>query len=518
MKNSIVLLVYIFNAFAIKAQTTISWERLYGGGGIDLPSVVQQTLDGGYIVAGLTASTNGDVTESFGNDDIWIVKLDVFGDMQWQKSLGGSQSDRATSIQQTHDGGYIVSGRTNSNDGHVTGYHGDGDFWVVKLDPMGGIQWQRAFGGSGTEYAGTVAQTSDGGYIAISSTNSEDGDVSLNHGFDDVWVIKLSSTGEIQWEKTLGGSSADYLYCADIQETTDNGYILATGTYSNDGDVSGNHGNGDFWVVKLSETGAIQWQRALGGSGSDFDNFVYIQQTNEGGYVFSGSTYSTNGDVSGNHGERDLWVVKLSNEGIVQWQNTLGGSASEKSGPAFQTPDGGYVLACETLSNNFDVSANHGKIDLWLLKLSDNGEIQWQKALGGTKDESGGRIALASDGGYILTCASASADGDITAIPEGHDFWVVKLSLESVAALEIQPIHTLEIFPNPATNHVFLKTPLDEGAMSVKITDANGRLVLQQILPNGIGLDISTLSNGIYSLIAAAPSGKIFSNKLNIVR
>ncbi len=189
--------------------------------------------------------------------------------IQWQKSLGGSVSEVAQAIQKTNDGGYIIAGFTTSNNGDVSGNHGGGDWWVVKLNATGEIQWQRALGGTSTESAYSIQQTSDGGYIVAGRTHSNDGDVTGNHGDWDCWVVKLTSTGAIEWQKAFGGSSLDEAY--SIQQTTDGGYILAGNSMSTDGDVTGNHGYFDIWVVKMNDTGAIQWQKSLGGgNGADW--------------------------------------------------------------------------------------------------------------------------------------------------------------------------------------------------------------------------------------------------------
>jgi len=255
------------------------------------------------------------VSGNNGGGDAWVVKLTSTGAIQWQKTLGGTDSDGANSIQQTTDGGYIVAGTTNSNDGDVSGNHGaypTSDFWVVKLDSLGTIQWQKTLGGTGGETAYSIQQTADGGYIVAGNTKgSNDGDVSGNNGDLDAWVVKLTSTGNIQWQKALGGTGIDG--ATSIQQTMDGGYIVAAGTASNDGDVFGYHGgSGDSWVVKLDSLGTIIWQKTLGGTRGEI---VYsIQQTMDGGYVMAGITYSNDGDVSGHYFPTtlaDIWVVKL---------------------------------------------------------------------------------------------------------------------------------------------------------------------------------------------------------------
>jgi len=244
--------------------------------------------------------------------------------IEWQKSLGGSANEKAHSIQQTFDGGFIITGWTRSNNGDVSGYHGGGscdagDYWVVKLDAESpsSIVWQKCLGGSLGDAANSIQQTTDGGYVVVGFTNSNDGDVSGNHGLSDYWVVKLDALGDIVWQKCLGGHSSDG--ASSIQQTTDGGYIVAGFTNSNDGDVSGNHGLSDYWVVKLNSSGSIEWQRCLGGS--DYDGAYFIQQTTDSGYVIAGLSYSNDGDVSGNHGGEDYWVVKLNAGGGSSGRN-----------------------------------------------------------------------------------------------------------------------------------------------------------------------------------------------------
>ncbi len=201
---------------------------------------------------GGTFSNDGDVSGNHGIVDSWIVKLNSSGDIIWQKCFGGTDDDVAFSIQQTSDGGFIVAGYTSSNDGDVSGNHGGGDYWVVKLDSSGTIQWQKCLGGTDNDEAKSIQQTSDGGYIVAGETWSNDGDVSGNHGNSDYWVVKLNSSGDIEWQKCLGGTVKDI--AKTIQQTSDGGFIVAGYTNSNDGDVSGIHGDYyDFWVVKLNK-------------------------------------------------------------------------------------------------------------------------------------------------------------------------------------------------------------------------------------------------------------------------
>jgi len=211
-------------------------------------------------------------------------------------------------IEQTTDGGYIAAGFSKSIDGDLTANHGQEDYWITKLDSSGLIEWQKSFGGSGDEEANSIEQTTDGGYIVAGFSESSDGDVLLNNGSYDFWILKLHPSGSIEWQRALGGSDDDKAFSAE--QTTDGGFIIAGHSFSVNGDVTGNHSSQDFWIVKLDSVGGFEWQKSLGGSDNDYAKSV--EETTDGGYIIAGVASSNNWDVSGNHGAKDYWLVKLS--------------------------------------------------------------------------------------------------------------------------------------------------------------------------------------------------------------
>ncbi|HET7153074.1 MAG TPA: choice-of-anchor D domain-containing protein, partial [Candidatus Kapabacteria bacterium] len=224
-----------------------------------------------------------------------------------QQRYGGTGDDIARDIELTRDGGFIVAGYSNSTDGDVTGNHGGADAWIVKLDSNGFIQWQDALGGAGEDNAYDIQQTFDGGYIFAGASTSTDAIVGGNHGGSDYWVVKLDTNGGTQWEESLGGSQADF--ATSIRQTADSGFIVLGNSFSNDSDVTGNHGLSDYWVTKLDHFGAIEWEQSFGGSGNDEPGM--IRPTRDGGYIMSGQSFSNDGEVTGNHGLSDFWIVKL---------------------------------------------------------------------------------------------------------------------------------------------------------------------------------------------------------------
>ena len=393
-------------AGAVQAPN-IEWERSYGGSDTDWSRAIQQTKDGGYIVVGSSRSNDGDVTENHGGYDFWAVKLNFKGDIIWQKSLGDSENENAYAVQQTTDGGFIVAGFT---------HYREGDGLVIKLDSNGEIEWQKIYGGHERDSINDIRQTTDGGYIftGYSRSYSLNDYVSGNHGEADCWVVKLDSKGAILWQRVLGGSKHDEGNA--VRQTKDGGYIISAYAASSDGDVFVNHGARYFWLIKLDTTGKTIWQKTFGYPSNGIA--TSIQQASDEGYVVAGYTAS------------NYWIIKLDVEGNLLWQRVLGGTGTDWINSVDQTKDGGYITAGQSDSKNGDVSGNHGSFDYWVVKLNAEGDLVWQKSLGGSWGERAYSIQQTSDGGYIIAGDSNSGDGDVSGNHGDLDFWVVKLKSE----------------------------------------------------------------------------------------
>ncbi len=311
-----------------------------------------------------------------------------------------------------------------------------------------------------------------------------------------LFLITLCTAAQptIEWQKSLGGTGAEYAW--SIQQTTDGGYIVAGFSFSNDGDVTGNHGWADYWVVKLTSTGAITWQKCLGGTGGE--QASSIQQTADGGYIVAGFSYSTNGDVAGNNGVSDYWVVKLDSGGVIDWQKCLGGTGGEQASSIRQTADGGYVVAGFSSSTNGDVTGNNGGGDYWVVKLDSTGVIDWQKCLGGTASDAASSIQQTIDGGYIVAGQSYSNDGDVTGNHGNEDFWVVKLS-PHIGVAEITKLSEFSVYPNPTNNQVTVKANSKLVGKAYIIYDNMGKMVLSgQLKTENTVIELGNLPDGIY--------------------
>lgn len=510
MKQLLPLILCAIITGPTSAQPLLQWQKSLGGSANDECRAIQQTKDGGYIVAGFTASTDGDISSNHGMDDIWIIKLNEEGAIQWQKTLGGTNADRVYSILQTNDNGYILAGASASDDGDLLENHGDADCWVLKLNETGDILWQSVFGGSQLDRTRSIQQTNDGGFIVAGFTMSTDGDVSGNHGGADYWVLKLNETGQIQWQKTLGGQFDDLASC--IRQTGDGGYIVGGTTASFNGDVSANHGMNDFWVVKLDAAGVIQWQKVFGGNRDDV--FYALVPTLDGGYILAGYTESTTGDVTGFKGERDCWVVKINETGQIQWQKTLGGNYYEEATSILQMQDGTYIMSASVYSKAGDVTNNHGARDYWVVQLTDPGTILWQKTFGGTGTEYPLAIQRTSDNGFIVGGITDSKDGDVSTYYGEWDIWVVKLTAAPVgvgnpAAANRPP--SLEVYPNPSAGAVKCVVPTASvTTLAVDVYDSMGRHAARQTISNGGAVHLSELPDALYWLVATTPSGQQF--------
>jgi hypothetical protein len=397
----------------------LQWQKPLGGTGIDLANSVATTPDGGCIIAGKTSSSDGDITGYRGGGDCWIVKLTSNGSIEWQKALGGTSSEETKSIIRTSDGGYAIAGLTHSTDGDVVpGSHGGNysDAWVVKLNNTGSIVWQKVFGGSLGDQALSITESSNGDLTFAGLTLSTDGNFSGNHGQQDVWVIKLTSTGNFLWQKLLGGSNADEAH--SIIATSDGGSIMAGLSRSNNGDVSGNHGDADCWIVKLNTSGDITWQKSFGGTGFEYGSS--IAATSDGGFIVAGYTESNNGDISGYHGGGDAWVFKITNSGNIVWQNPVGYSSNEGANSITITSSGDIVVA-----------GGSGSSDCWISKLKSDGSLVNLKVFGGSEADWFESVTTLANGEFVAVGDAASNNGDVSGYHGGnYDAWAVKLKFQ----------------------------------------------------------------------------------------
>jgi hypothetical protein len=450
--NTFLILALCISFSIASAQTApeIQWQNTIGGNSEDMLFSVTQTTDGGYLLGGYSYSgISGDKTEtSQGGSDYWVVKLDGSGNIEWQKTIGGSDWDQLRSVIQTTDGGYLLGGMSASGiSGDKTqASQGGSDYWVVKLDGSGNIEWQNTIGGNSSDYLYSVIQADDSGYLlggysfsGISGDKTEES----QGGYWDYWVVKLDGSGNIEWQNTIGGNASDVL--RSVIQTDDGGYLLGG---DSDSGISGDkteasQGVNDYWVVKLDGSGDIEWQNTIGGS--FYDILYSVIKTTDGGYLLGGNSWSgISGDkTEANQGYYDYWVVKLDGSGNLEWQNTIGGDKEDLLYSVIQTIDGGYLLGGYSFSgisgDKTEANIQPDYSDFWVMKLDGSGNIEWQNTIGGNSDDIPFSVIKTTDGGYLLGGTSGSGiSGDKTEASQGSaDYWVVKLFADDVC---LQPL------------------------------------------------------------------------------
>jgi hypothetical protein len=467
------------------AQPAIEWEKCLGGSGLDFGYCIANTSDGGFIVAGSTTSKDGDVSgthnPSTGKADMWIVKLSNVGAIEWEKTFGGLNDDVAHCIIQTKDSGYAIAGWTKSTDGDVTGLHDTNyDFWVVKINSTGKLEWEKTFGGSRNDLAYSIVETSDSGFVVAGGTSSLDGDVkgyhvdSTNIYVQDIWIVKLDKEGILEWQKTYGGTSQEVAF--SIVQTFDKGYIVAGYTESIDGDVTGLHAipphyfGVDFWILRLNDNGSLRWQKTYGGLG--YDQPTSVIQSHDSGYVIAGYTNSYDGDiVYRDHSPGELWVIKINDTGKIVWKQGYGGNRESQGTSVVETLDSGFAVGGwveEGIGANFLIE-----------KLDRAGNLQWEKTLGGTKFDAAYSIVQTREGGYAMAGFTRSNDGDVTGYHGDTDVWVVKLlpftnTVPSGSLLASE----ISLYPNPNNGIGKIKYALEKSSqVRIEVYDAIGRLV-----------------------------------------
>ncbi len=374
MKNNYqarsVFLCLAFCAFLADHAGAVSWwARTIAGPGENSLGSIQRTADGGCVMTGYTQSPNYDA---------WCVKLDSSGNISWQKTYGGINTDTGVIVYPTADGSYMLAGNTESFGA------GGGDIWCLKLDPSGNISWQKTYGGINDDYLMAVHATPDGGWLLVGWTYS------FGAGGRDGWCVKIDASGNISWQKAYGGAGWDEITA--VESTSDGGYIVVGNTYSFGA------GSEDAWCMKLNASGNIMWEKTYGGSSADVA--LGVNATGDGGYILGGQTESFGA------GGQDVWCVKINASGNVLWQKTYGGGGKDGLYGVNAAADGGPVFAGYTYSSGV------GGADAWCVKLNASGDILWQKTYGGLDGDYMHAVQPSSDGGYLYVGRSRSfSDG-----------------------------------------------------------------------------------------------------------
>ena len=503
--HQFLLLLLAFVVLPSYAQEVL-WEKSYGGLHADYLTDMQPTADYGFLIAGssLSNKSGNKSDDNKGNLDYWIWKMDENGDLDWQKSFGGAGSDLLQSVALTRDGGFILAGVSASaleQDKKEDNQGGD-DIWILKLNAQGNEEWQKTIGGTGQEKVQAIVATPDGGYIIGGSSSSEESGqkTAPNYGNLDYWVIKLDAKGKIAWQHTYGGRYADELQ--SIVTTKEGGYLLGgtSNSPASGNKLQDNLGQRDYWVLKLDDKGGIVWQKIVGSPADDA--LAVVQQTHDGGYILGGSS---NGALEAS--STDFWVVKLDANGGILWQETYDFGAVDLLTSIVENADdslliGGYSKGENSILNGTEGYKKNkkGTDDYIALKVNATGQELWNKTVGSHGEDILKKAIETRDGGYVLAGTSLpsnlSKGGALNGGFGSNDFWVVKLK-DSQKKEEERAI--IEAFPNPTTafTNVIVGYEFDTGTATV--ADLSGRQLQQfEISSRTVPVDLSALPEGIY--------------------
>lgn len=443
------LLILGFSISFAQSAPDILWAKTFGGDNMERAYSIQQTIDSGFVIVGCTSSYG------VGNFDVWLVKTDTLGNEEWNQTYGGTDDDCAYDVRQTSDGGFIIVGYSDS---FGPGYH---NVYLIKTDEQGNEEWYRTFGNYDNR-GNAVQQTNDGGYIIAGATW-----IQGSNDYFDVWLIKTDTNGIEEWSKTYGGYEWDE--ALSVQQTSDGGYIL------------GGYGNYDVLLIKTDQEGNQEWSHKYDGCAIDIG--FSAQQTNEGGYVIIGYTYSFGNDMQ-------YWLIKTDESGNEEWNQVYGDTSEDWPHDVEQTSDGGYVLTGNTNS--------YYESDLWIIKTDEQGNEVWDIIYGDNDLETGHSIEQTIDGGYIIT-------GEKTNIDTGwSDFLLVRVDSDSVMSVnDIITENHLSSHPNPFTLSTVISYSLPSNIReaTIEIYNIKGQKIKELPINNelsSVEWHAEGLSSGIY--------------------
>ena len=405
-----------FDSLNTEFKGELDFIKNFGGSRNESAQAIVKTTDGGFAILGYTESINGDIsTKTEEENDYWFLKFDENSNLQWNKTYGGSKDDIGQSLAQTSDGGFILTGYSMSSDGDASKNEGFHDNWILKLDAQGNLEWQSSYGFSGHDHSYDILEASQGGYFftgflditsARADGNTEKGNSLTSHGVGEFWGTKIDEEGSVQWRGYFGGTNNDRAH--GVVQTNDGGFVMAGFTESDDFDISNTNGSYDFWVVKVDSFGNLIWEQSFGGEGIEVS--YDIAKTRDNGFVVVGNTFSTNGDILLNHGESDMWMIKLDEEGNLIWEQTYGGSQFDLAQAVVQSKDGGFLITGNSKSDDKDSSLNNGENDIWLVKTNAFGDLVWEKSFGGSGLDFGFDLLENTDGSILIVGESSSSD------------------------------------------------------------------------------------------------------------
>ncbi len=521
--TSTVLCLLVIQFIADAQTLNVAWQKCLGGSAKEEKPVGLTRSDLSYTIGFATASNNGDVSGNKGEVDWFFSKYDKDQALVFGKIAGGSKTESFSHLNENSDKTYVAIGTTNSGgpgitDGNVTNNHGGSDAWVTKLVANGNIQWRKCVGGTGTDQGAYSIETADNNYLLLGTTTSSDGDFTSNAGGNDIFLIKTDINGIFQFTKTYGGAGNDR--AISVTKVSD-GFIILSESSSPTlpGAINSNKGKNDFLLIKTDFNGNTSWSKFFGGP--DEDNPSHIITLSDGNVLAIGTTTSTSGDVSGAKGGSDIWALKITSAGALIWARNFGGTGNDLGTMAteYLNPTNKYFLTGTTSSNNGNVSGNKGGSDIWVAQITTSGNFEAGKTFGGSQDDAGSSITLTTDKGLLITGETLSNDGNVSGNHGGKDIWVAKLT-QPTATFDLVNSFGVKVFPNPAINFVSVKWNDQIKVQKLTVSDISGRIIreIQQDQPAGeFKLDTANFVPGHY-FISLESENQVSRSMFEIVK
>ncbi len=369
-----------------------------------------------------------------------ISKTDTKGELVWSKTFGGTLNEYMTSIVNTNDGGFIVLGYTESNDGDIVKSNSMIDIWLSKYNSSGNLVWSKTIGGSNNDYGTSIIPTTDGNFVISGYTASNDGDVPNNIGMHDFYVCKINNNGDVLWSKNYGFMSHDHAH--KIIQTKDGGFFVGgyadySGIQGTPGDgnhgeghtlkgynSSAKHGVGEYLGIRLDANGNFMWYRYFGGTQNDRINDIV--ESNDGGFVLVGYSESVDFDITNNKGSYDYWILKLDSSGHLHWKKNYGGSGIDQAMGVSKTDNNSYMIVGRSNSTDGDITKNIGNFDAWVIHINDHGQLLWEKSFGSTEFDAANTIKKLKDGSFgIVGSTRGMINGNSN--KGENDYWIFEI-------------------------------------------------------------------------------------------
>jgi len=505
-KTLLILSISILNTISF-SQTSITNQKTFGGTNMEFSGEAKQLSDGTFVACGssLSGISGNKTTPNFGSEDGWIINFNADYSVNWELNIGGTSSDLFSSILVTDDG-FLCGGSSSSPaSGNKTSPNlGGGDFWLFKINNVGVVVWENSYGGSGNDDLNSIIKTGTNEYLLTGRSNSPiSGDKSENlRGGKDFWIVKIDGSGNLIWDKTVGGDGYDYPSGTVIADNSI--YIVGKSSSSVSFDKSAaNFGWDDYWLVKLDLNGNLIWDKTYGGTEQEYPTDLFFSQNKL--YIIGSSSSTASGNMTAfTNGYDDFWIVKTDLEGVMLWDKTYGGDLSEYPSSIIELSNSKFLISGSsesTLSGDF-IEDTQGGLDYWLFTINDQGDMLEQERIGGGfYDDISNVTELNNSNLLIFGDSDSPTSGDKTIDNYGgRDFWLVEVTTSMTLEIKNNLITSnLTIFPNP-NNGEFTISGLEKNSV-VSVYNLQGQLISERMVTSESEIKINQSNNlekGIY--------------------